>query len=134
MLTAMDGAQFEVIVVLPFILLGVALVAAFAWAPEPGPHAPPSTGGRQLLDRLVTRLEWVGAWFVLTVLTVWCGALLAFLVLHLILFTLGQAAASVGLFVSAVLLEVTPFAWAMVMLRRARRRHHADADGDVPVE
>jgi hypothetical protein len=128
----MDGAQFEAIVVLPFILLGVALVAAFAWAPEPsarGGTAPrPETFG----GRLVGRLEWVGAWFVLTVLTIWCGALLAFLVLHALLFTLGQAAASVGLFVTVVLLEVTPFAWAMVMLRRARTRRRRDRDEAIP--
>lgn len=115
----MDGAQFEAIVVLPFLLLGVALVAAFAWAPEPSSRP---TAPRSLTDRVVSRVQWVGAWFVLTVLTIWCGALIAFLVLHLLLFTLGQAVATVGLFVTVLLLEVTPFAWAMVMLRRARKQ------------
>jgi hypothetical protein len=125
----MDGAQFEAVVVLPFLLLGVALVAAFAWAPEPSsrPARP-----RGLTDRVVSRVQWVGAWFVLTVLTIWCGALVAFLVLHLLLFTLGQAVASVGLFVTVILLEVTPFAWAMVMLRRARRQAAAKESEPPP--
>lgn len=130
----MDGAQFEAVVVLPFILLGVALVAAFAWAPEPSTGVSSRDEGRTSMGRLLGRLEWVGAWFVLTVLTVWCGALLAFLVLHLLLFTLGQAAASVGLFVTVVLLEITPFAWAMLMLRRARRRRANASDERVPPE
>lgn len=131
----MDGAQFEAVVVLPFILLGVALVAAFAWAPEPSAGKPGARTPRSFGQRVVARLEWVGAWFVLTILTVWCGALIAFLVLHALLFTLGQAVASAGLFVTVILLEVTPFAWALVMLRRARHRHAAEgSDPGVPLQ
>ena len=70
----------------------------------------------------------VGSWFVLTTLTIWCGAILAFLLLHGLLFTLGQGAASVGLFLTVIGLEIAPFAWGVVMVRRARRSRSDDGD------
>lgn len=120
----MNAGQVEIVIVLPFLLLGVALVAAFAWVPEPPEAGAPSAGQvskRGIRGRVATIVGLVGSWFVLTILTIWCGAILAFLLLHGLLFTFGQGAASVGLFVTVVALEVVPFAWALVMLRRARR-------------
>jgi hypothetical protein len=124
----MTGGQFEVVVVLPFLLLGVALVAAFAWVPEPSESEAAARGAprRGLGARLGDIAKLIGTWFLLTTLTIWCGAIVAYLVLHGILFTLGQGAASVGLFVTVLLLEVAPFAWAMVILRRARRSRRRD--------
>jgi hypothetical protein len=120
----MNAGQVEVVIVLPFLLLGVALVVAFAWVPEPPEAGGPPTGQvpkRGLRRRVADVVGLVGSWFVLTVLTIWCGAIVAFLVLHGLLFTFGQGAASVGLFVTVLLLELAPFGWALVMLRRARR-------------
>jgi len=75
----MSGPQLEIVVALPFVLLGVALVAAFAWAPEtPGLARARATRG--VADRIRGLVQLVGAWLVLTTLTVWCVALVAFLV------------------------------------------------------
>lgn len=120
----MNAGQVEIVIVLPFLLLGVALVVAFAWVPEPPEPGVPQAGQvskRGIRGRVAVIVGLVGSWFVLTILTIWCGAILAFLLLHGLLFTFGQGAASVGLFVTVVVLEVVPFAWALVMLRRARR-------------
>jgi hypothetical protein len=96
--------------------------------PEPseGEATVRSEPRRGLAARLGDIAKLVGTWFILTTLTIWCGAIVAYLVLHGILFTLGQGAASVGLFVTVLLLEVAPFAWAMVILRRARRSRRRD--------
>jgi len=116
----MSGPQLEIVVALPFVLLGVALVAAFAWVPEtPGLARARATRG--VADRIRGLVQLVGAWLVLTTLTVWCVALVAFLVLHATLFSLGQGAASVALFLTVLVLELTPFAWGVVIVRRVRR-------------
>lgn len=117
----MSGSQLEIVVALPFVLLGVALVAAFAWVPEEpaqGGTPPPARGAAGRIRGLV---QLAGAWLVLTTLTIWCVALIAFLLLHATLFSLGQGAASVALFLTVIALEVTPFAWGVVIVRRARR-------------
>ncbi len=124
----MSGAQFEVVIVLPFLLLAVALVVAFAWAPEPGEPSAERSLQRGLRARIGGIVGLVGSWFVLTTLTIWCGAILAFLLLHGLLFTLGQGAASVGLFLTVIGLEIAPFAWGVVMVRRARRSRSDDGD------
>lgn len=122
----MSGGQLEVVIVLPFLLLGVALVVAFAWTPEPGEDAAGGTSTRGPRARITAILGLVGSWFVLTTLTIWCGAILAFLLLHGLLFTLGSGAASVGLFLTVILLEIAPFAWGVVMVRRARGSRPGD--------
>jgi hypothetical protein len=125
----MSGAQLEIVVALPFVLLGVALVAAFAWVPE-GTAEGQQPGSRGALGRVGGLVQLVGAWLALTTLTIWCVALVAFLLLHATLFSLGQGAASVGLFLTVLALEVTPFAWGMVILHRARR--HTMGDDGAP--
>lgn len=125
----MDGGQFEIVIVLPFLLLGVAVVAALFWVPEPGARR--GTHPPTQRDRLASRAGLIGSWLGLTVLTIWCGALVAFLALHALLFTLGQGAASVGLFLTVVVLEAVPFFWAIVFLRRSRRsRRDGIGQGD----
>jgi hypothetical protein len=125
----MSGAQLEVVIVLPFLLLAVALVVAFAWAPEAGEDSAQRSSSRRPRARIAAILGLVGSWFVLTTLTIWCGAILAFLLLHGLLFTLGSGAASVGLFLTVILLEIAPFAWGVVMVRRARRPRSRDGGG-----
>jgi len=124
----MSGPQLEIVVALPFVLLGVALVAAFAWVPETHAGTRHPGGRRSLGERVGGFVQLVGAWFVLTTLTIWCVALVAFLVLHATLFSLGTGAASVALFLTVVVLEFTPFAWGMLILHRARRSR-LDGDG-----
>ena len=132
----MSGAQLEVVVLVPFLLLAVALVAAFAWVPEAGERRSGGGGdgerrgpGGHPASRIANLVRLVGTWLVLTTLTIWCGVIVAFLVLHGILFTLGEGAASVALFVTVLLLEIAPFAWAVVVVRRARRAHLPGGDG-----
>jgi len=62
-----------------------------------------------------------GTWLVLTALTMGCVFIVAFVVVHGLLFVLGTGAATVGLVVSVILLEAAPVAWAIVLRRRARR-------------
>lgn len=127
----MSGPQLEIVVALPFVLLGVALVAAFAWVPEgPGEGAAPRR--RSAGDRIRGLVQLAGAWLVLTTLTIWCVALVAFLLLHATLFSLGQGAASIALFLTVIALEVTPFAWGVIMVRRARREHLVGKDSRGP--
>lgn len=127
----MSGPQLEIVVALPFVLLGVALVAAFAWVPEAPAGGQHPVGRRSLGQRIGGLVQLVGAWFVLTTLTIWCVALVAFLVLHATLFSLGTGAASVALFLTVVVLEITPFAWGMLILHRARR-NRLDGNGGSP--
>jgi hypothetical protein len=116
-----DGGV-ELTVLLPFLFLGGGLVAVFAWNQEdleaPTSLAPRWGGG--VRERLAAAAGLIGAWFALTALTLWCLFVVAFVLLHALLFTLGTTAASIGLVASAVLLQVTPLAWGIVIARRAR--------------
>jgi hypothetical protein len=57
------------------------------------------------------RVTQVATWLLLTILSLAYGGLLIFLVVHLLLFTLGTGVAAFGLFLSAVLLLATPVGW-----------------------
>ena len=57
------------------------------------------------------RVTQVATWLLMTLLTLAYGGLLIFVVVHVLLFTLGPGVAAFGLLVSAVLLTVTPVAW-----------------------
>ncbi len=57
------------------------------------------------------RATQVATWLLMTVLTIAYGGLLIFIVVHLLLFTLGTGAAAFGLLLSAILLAATPVAW-----------------------
>ena len=83
-----------------------------------------------LLERLAAARGWVSlsaagvpvlTWLVLTAMTLWCEAVLAFVLVHASLFALGTEAAGVGLVLTAALLVATPIATA-VLVRRATRR------------
>ena len=57
------------------------------------------------------RVTQVATWFLLTGLSIAYGGLLVFVVVHLLLFTLGTGVAFFGLLLSGVLLTATPVAW-----------------------
>jgi hypothetical protein len=57
------------------------------------------------------RVTQVATWLLLTILSLAYGGLLVFVVVHVLLFTLGTGVAAFGLLVSAVLLVVTPVVW-----------------------
>ena len=61
------------------------------------------------------------AWLGLTVITLWCGAMVAFVMVNVLYFALGAPAGAGGMAVTAVFLVATPIVWAVVI--RRRRRH-----------
>lgn len=74
------------------------------------------------------RVTQVATWLLMTMLTIAYGGLLIFVVVHVLLFTLGTGAAAFGLLVSAVLLIVTPVAWWFGVRAVA---NHLDTHGRV---
>lgn len=83
-----------------------------------------------LLERLASARGWVTlsaagvpllTWLVLTAMALWCEAVLAFVLVHASLFTLGTEAAGIGLVLSGVLLVVTPIATALIVRRATPR-------------
>jgi hypothetical protein len=64
----------------------------------------------------------VGAWFVLTMLTVAVLFIVVFLVSYGLLFFVGKEAAGVGVVLGVVAIAVTPIAWALVLRGRARQK------------
>ena len=57
------------------------------------------------------RLTQIVTWLLMTVLTIAYGGLVIFIIVHVLLFTLGTGAAFFGLLLAAVLLAATPVAW-----------------------
>ena len=83
-----------------------------------------------LLERLASARGWVSlsaagvpvlTWFVLTAMVLWCEGVLAFVLVHASLFTLGTEAAGIGLVLTAVILVATPIVTALVVRRATRR-------------
>ena len=81
------------------LIVGAALVRA------------PGASGRSL----------VGAWLALTAVTMFAEFVFAFVVLHVLLFGLGEGASAVGLVIAFVVLQATPVAWALILRRRSHR-------------
>jgi hypothetical protein len=63
-------------------------------------------------------------WLALTVLTLWSGFVVAFIVVYGILFTLGQGVATVALAVCAIALGATPFVIGLFVRRISHRPSH----------
>ncbi|MCI0585017.1 MAG: hypothetical protein L0227_19345 [Chloroflexi bacterium] len=92
------------------LVLGVVYVGAFQAHRVPG------------------RLTQVVTWILLTGLTVAYGGLTLYVVVSLLLFTLGTGAAAFGLALSGVLLAATPVAWffgVRAVMRRIEPRGRA---------
>lgn len=114
------GTLFTVL--LPLLLVGEAVVGLLLW--RASGHPMPSVLNRPIVQgagHLGTEVRLVGTWLAVTAATVWVGFLVAFVVVHLILFTVGETAALAGLIASAAILGAVPIAWAFVLFRRSRR-------------
>lgn len=61
-----------------------------------------------------------GTWLVLTLLTIGIEVLILFPANFVVLFIFREGAATVSVVLSALLVVATPFAWAIVLRRRAR--------------
>ena len=117
-----ESAGVVLAVLLPFLIIAAGLLAALAWAVSD--HATPPSVARIADDARHGRPVGTGAlvatWLVLTGLTLWCGYVLAFVVVHALLFTFGSDVALVGLVVSAAFLIATPIAWGLLLRRQSR--------------
>ena len=100
----------EVALILPIVILVEGIVGLVAWL------ALGSKGGRGAR---------IAAWLGLVTLTLWVGSALAFIMLHVLLFTWGSGAAMAGALVTTVLMVLMPFGWAIVV------RHHGRTDGGL---
>jgi hypothetical protein len=114
------GTLFTVL--LPLLLIGEAVVGLLLWRvsghPMPAALRRPVTAGA---GHVGTDLRLVGTWLAATAATLWVGFLAAFVGVHVLLFTIGQPAALVGLIASVALLGSVPIVWAFVLFRRSRR-------------
>jgi hypothetical protein len=114
------GTLFTVL--LPLLLVGEAVIGLLLWRasghPMPAALNRPITQGA---GHLGSEVRLVGTWLAVTAATLWVGFLVAFVGVHLILFTIGETAALAGLIASLVVLGAVPVAWAFVLFRRARR-------------
>ena len=98
----------DIVLMLPVILLAESVVALILW------FAFGSKGGRGAR---------FAAWLGLCTLTLWVGSAIAFVALHLLLFSLGNAAVIAGVIVTTVFMLLMPFGWWIVV-----RHHGTDAD------
>lgn len=113
------GTLFTVL--LPLLLVGETIVGLLLWRvsghPMPDPLRRPLTAGG---TRGGGEIRTVATWLAASVATLWVGFLVAFVGVHVLLFTIGREAALVGLIVSIVVLGAVPIVWAVVLHRRSR--------------
>jgi hypothetical protein len=95
----MDSLGVLAAVLVWLLIVGAALMRA------------PGAGGRSL----------VGAWLALTAVTMFIEFVVFFVILHILLFGLGEGASFVGLVVAFIVLQATPVAWAVILRRRSHR-------------
>jgi hypothetical protein len=99
----------SIALIVPMVLLlegVIALVVWFAWGGKGGRYAR------------------IAAWLGLVTLTLWCGSILAYVVLMLVYFNLGAEATMAAFAVITVLMIAMPFFWAYVV-----RSRHRDGSG-----
>ena len=101
----------DLLLILPAVILVQGIIALVVW------FWLGSKGGRGAR---------VAAWIGLVTLTVWVGSAIAFVLLHLLLFTFGPNAAIIGAVVVTVFMVAMPFGWAAVV------RHRTRSDADRP--
>jgi hypothetical protein len=94
----------DIALILPALILVEGVIGLIAW------FALGSRGGRGAR---------IAAWLGLVTLTLWCGSAAAFVLLNVIYFALGSAAAIAAAIVITLAMIAMPFGWALVI------RHHA---------
>lgn len=98
----------DIALIVPMLILVEGIVGVVAW------FAFGSKGGRGAR---------IAAWLGLVTLTLWCGSAAAFVILYLLLFTLGKEAVIVGAVLVTLFMLAMPFGWAVVI-----RHHGREAD------
>lgn len=119
----MDTTIARLSVLLPFFLLAEAVAATFAWrlSGRGLPRPAVVRADKPLYARLLGMAASGGLWLLLTAVSLWCAFLVAFVVVHGLLFSLGLVAAWAGLVAAGAVLVCIPFAWGWVILSEARR-------------
>jgi len=97
----------DIALIVPMLILVEGIVGLIVW------FAYGSKGGRGAR---------IAAWLGLVTLTLWCGSAAAFVLVHILLFTLGTGAAIVGAALVTVFMLAMPFGWAVLV------RHHGQPD------
>jgi hypothetical protein len=114
------GTLFTVL--LPLLLIAEAVVGLLLWRgsghPMPALLRRPLDGG---VSHVGAEFRSVGLWLAVTAATMWVGFLIAFVGVHVLLFTVGETAALGGLIASAAGLGAVPIVWAFVLFRRSHR-------------
>lgn len=105
-----DGMQIaevteDILLILPMLILVEGIIGLVIWL------ALGARGGRGAR---------IAAWVGLVTLTLWCGSAAAFVILHLLLFSLGPEAAVAGAVVTTAFMVLMPFGWAYVVRRHGR--------------
>lgn len=114
----------DLMVTLPFLLAGEALIAFLVWRLSGGRlRTPLVVIPRSGHQRLTALAAVASVWLVLTATTIWCAFLVGFVAVHLLLFWLGAAAAWLGVIIVGGLLLATPFAWGWLAIRAVRVRY-----------
>lgn len=133
----MDAASGFLLILLPLLLVGEAIAGTLVWQQNPGVlHR--LAGGR-LAGCLLRRkplgiAALVAAWLLLTVTSLWCLFLGAFIAVYVLYFSLGAVGAWAGLIAAGVLMVCTPFAWGRILLSLAKREfEQVAAEPSVPV-
>ena len=102
----------NLVLIVPLLILIEGIVAIVVW------FAMGSRGGRGAR---------IAAWLGLVTLTLWCGSLLAFVILNLLYFQFGSQAVIIGVILTTIFMVVMPFGWARVV-----RSHGRDDSGAQP--
>jgi hypothetical protein len=97
----------DIALIVPMLILVEGVVGLIIW------FAYGSKGGRGAR---------IAAWLGLVTLTLWCGSAIAFVGIHILLFTFGTEAAVIGAAFVVVFMLAMPFGWAAVV------RHHGRDD------
>ncbi len=114
------GTLFTVL--LPLLLAAEAVIGVMLW--RASGHPMPALLRRPIAQgagHLGAEVRLVGTWLAASAATMWIGFLIAFVGCHVLLFTIGQPAALVGLIASAAILGAVPIVWAFVLFRRTQR-------------
>ena len=108
-------------VLLPLLVIGEVVVGLAMWRatghPMPAFLRGPTSGAAR---RVGVAYRLVGTWLAVTIASLWVGFLIAFVVVHALLFLVGDSAAFAGLVVSVIVLGSMPIAWAVVLIHRSR--------------
>ena len=104
----------DIALIVPMLILVEGIVGIVAW------FAYGSKGGRGAR---------IAAWLGLVTLTLWCGSAIAFVLLYLLLFTLGKEAVIVGAAAVTVFMLAMPFGWAVVIRHHGRDESHDSQAG-----